>query len=231
MTEMVSYGHSRGLTVGFYSNNCACSDHCSDPNCFSADVEATLNMGFDSIKLDGCGKEENVELWRSLFNYSIGMRQKTNPALQPMLIENCHNGPNVPTSDWCPFHMYRSSTDIRPVFGSILANLQTIMPLQSQNLSTPGCWAYPDMLEVGVMNTQSSVPPLSVTEARSHFGAWAIVSSPLIIGANVTDAPTMEFIWPIISNTEAIAVNQEYAGDSGTIIYSSAALTFFEPCG
>lgn len=163
---------------------------------------------------------------------------------RPILIENCHNGPHqgspasvtpfgphVPTADWCPFHMYRSSTDIRPVFGSILNNLETIPPLAAQNLSRPGCFAYPDMLEVGVMNTQSAEPPLSFTEARTHFGAWAIVSSPLILGLNLSDKSTVDAFWPIISNAEAIAVNQEYAGFSGSRFFESPELTFFSPCG
>lgn len=49
-------------------------------------------------------------------------------------------GPYAPTQDWCPFHMYRSSNDIRPQWGSILSNLQTIPPLAAANLSRPGCW-------------------------------------------------------------------------------------------
>ena len=31
----------------------------------------------------------------------------------------------------------------------------------------PGCWAYPDMLEVG-----NFVGPNSYNESRTHFGAW-----------------------------------------------------------
>jgi alpha-galactosidase len=88
--------------------------------------------------------------------------------------------------------MYRSSTDIRPVYASVLTNLLTIPPLAKANLSRPGCWAYPDMLEVGVTNTQSALPPLSFTEARAHFGAWAITSSPLVIGMNVSDDATVD---------------------------------------
>ena len=51
-------------------------------------------------------------------------------------------GPFAPTRDWCPFHMWRSSNDIRPQWGSILSNLQTIPPIAAANLSRPGCWAY-----------------------------------------------------------------------------------------
>lgn len=130
--------------------------------------------------------------------------------------------------------MYRSSTDIRPVFGSILNNLETIPPLAAANLSRPGCWSYPDMLEVGV-TTQTGgpndPPPLSFVEARTHFGAWAIVSAPLILGMNLSDTPTVDTFWPIISNSEAIAINQEYAGFSGSRFFESPDLTFFSPCG
>lgn len=146
MKGMVDFAHNLNLTAGFYSNNCICHDHCSDPICFAGDVDQILDWGFDSVKLDGCGQEENIELWNSLFNWTIQKRGlKTG-----MMLENCHNGPNIPrrgatpADDWCPFHMYRASTDIAPVYGSILANLQTIIPLASQNLSWPGCWAYTD---------------------------------------------------------------------------------------
>jgi alpha-galactosidase len=87
------------------------------------------------------------------------------------------------------------------------------------------------MLEVGVTNTQSAEPPLSFTEARAHFGAWAITSSPLVIGMNVTDDATVDAFWDILSNTEAIAVNQEYAGEAANLFWESDALTAFSPCG
>lgn len=41
----------------------------------------------------------------------------------------------------CPYHMYRSSTDIRLLRGSILVNLNTVPPLADARLSGPGCWA------------------------------------------------------------------------------------------
>ncbi|CAK0844585.1 unnamed protein product [Prorocentrum cordatum] len=59
-------------------------------------------------------------------------------------------------------------------------------------------------------------------EARSHFGAWCIVSSPLILSHDVNSDAVMEEIWPIISNREAIAVNQAWAGHSGSPFKQSA---------
>jgi len=39
--------------------------------------------------------------------------------------------------------MYRTSTDARPTFGSVLNNLYSVPPLAAANLSTPSCWCVP----------------------------------------------------------------------------------------
>merc|ERR1712100_824880 len=62
---------------------------------------------------------------------------------------------------------------------------------------------------------------LDLVEARTHFSAWSIVSAPLVLGNDLTDKDTMDKIWPIISNREVIAVNEAWAGDSGTLVAHS----------
>ena len=52
------------------------------------------------------------------------------------------------------------------------------------------------MLEVGKLK--------STEEDQSHFCAWAIVSSPLVLGFDLTDSATMDRVWPIISNHEVV---------------------------
>lgn len=74
-----------------------------------------------------------------------------------------------------------------------------------------------DMLEVGCAHGPGGEddPGLTYTEARTHFGAWCIVSSPLILSHDTNDDTVSDEIWSIISNTEAIGINQAWAGDSG----------------
>ncbi len=48
----------------------------------------------------------------------------------------------------------------------------------------------------------------SFEEDRTHMGAWVIISAPLILGYDVTNANKTDKIWSIIANTEAIAINQ-----------------------
>jgi len=72
------------------------------------------------------------------------------------------------------------------------------------------------MLEVGVTNTQgktdcgaagkTACAPLSVIEGRTHFFAWSIVSAPLIIGMDFSDAANLKAHWDTISNVDAIEV-------------------------
>ena len=45
-------------------------------------------------------------------------------------------------------------------------------------------------------------------EDRSHFGAWCVSSSPLILGLDLTDSEKVDGVWDLITNREAIAVNQ-----------------------
>ena len=217
-----------------------------------------LSLGFDSYKLDGCGAQRDIALWAELFNHSIEVRRAARPdeTIAGMMLENCHDddgrhlgpggtGGNAPYYTeagqlWCPFHTYRTSGDARPTYGSLLGNLNSTRAAAARNLSLPGCWAYADMMEVGVTAMQEMhdcgpsgaepCGPLTVSEARNHFGGWAIVSSPLVLGFDLRNATMLDLHWDTITNTDAIAVNQDWAGHSGTLFAQSAANTTFHAC-
>ena len=66
------------------------------------------------------------------------------------------------------------------------------------------------MLEVG-----NFLGPTAFNESRSHFGAWAVVSAPLILGLNVSDKARLDAVWPILSNKDAIEMGNHRGGDRG----------------
>jgi hypothetical protein len=210
MKSMTDYGHNLGFTVGFYENNCICAendefygeDHMNQH--YAGDVQDMVTYGYDSVKLDGCGPFTDLELYQQLLNETGAY----------YLIENCHWGGTVPTLDWCPFSYFRTSGDIQATWESMWSNLQTTTAYQDMDapLSRPGCWAYPDMLEVGNMPSH--------IEDRSHFGAWCITSSPLILGHDITNTTLNDQIWDIVGNTEAIDVNQAWYGHPGYLAAS-----------
>ena len=88
------------------------------------------------------------------------------------------------------------------------------------------------MLEVGVskMPDRGSLNFLSPAETRTHFAAWCIVSSPLTLSHDLTNDTTMDAVWPVISNREALAVNDAWAGDAGVLVKKSDEMVPFTNC-
>ena len=83
------------------------------------------------------------------------------------------------------------SQDIVRTWKGFFLNLQTMS--RGNSLSGPGCWAYPDMLEVGNMIGK-------YYESRAHFGAWCVTSSPLILSFDLTNTDILKDVWNIIAN-------------------------------
>ena len=93
-------------------------------------------------------------------------------------IENCKGGPQIASgyesvpsfnpdgSLHCPWNWFRTSTDIQPSWAKVLYNLASTTKFQDleKPLAGRGCWAYPDIMEVGNLAT--------FEEDRAHFGAW-----------------------------------------------------------
>ena len=254
MRSMTDHAHSLGIQMGWYGNNCHCVEKQAVPSWgpaaspgsdrwhhihhdgvkhYQGDVQATIDFGFDGIKLDACGEFQNLSYFAELMN-ATG---------KPILVEDCHwgqdgpgdwgdgghlnQGPNrVPQEKWCPFNFFRTSMDIKGTFESIMLNLQTVIKYQPWDDWTavqtgPGCWAFPDMLEVGNLRTFEA--------DRTHFGAWCIVSAPLILGHDLANNKTNERIWPIITNKAAISVSQSFA--VGDAMHPGGLVRSYEPPG
>ena len=207
------------LSAGWYLNGCKCGEHVEKEINYAGDIRSLHKFDFDGVKIDGCGDQKNQTLYAALMRDS-----KKN-----YTIENCHWGDctdgddsSCPTKDWCPWNWYRTSQDINGGPMSWLKNLQTTTRFQDykEPLSVPGCWAYPDMLEVG--RVVAPLPSATMSWNRAHFGAWCIVSAPLILGLELTDEK-LNPILDIIGNKAAVKVNQEWAGHPGMLVMNLIA--------
>lgn len=221
MSGLVKYAHSKQAYLDWYLNNCApCDEHQENiPANYVGDIQVWNETGFDGTKVDGCGVAISIQAYADQLE-AMG---------KPYLLEQC-NDPfprPTPNSTWCPFHTFRTSTDISPMWESVVYNIQTMLPfLEGDNpISQQNCWPQPDMLEVGNTNPPGGAvaraPVLTVNESRAHFGLWAVTSAPLILGHDVTNASMTAAVWDIVSNTEAISVNQVWAGHSGRLVQTS----------
>ena len=199
---------------------------------------------------------KNISLWRRALDEAT---EGTGKRIQ---IENCRNyafTKDLRPSGSCEADTFRSTEDNAPDFLSIMANLMTNARSPGQGgdvhgglpVSHPGCWAYPDMLEtIGSGRCRQDLPPgtcgyqsserraggLSTNESRAHFGAWCVVSSPLVLSHDLSDDGQYDAAWPIISNRAALAVNQAWDGaDPGRLVQQSAAtqgnLTLYHGAG
>ena len=196
--------------------------------------------GFDGLKADGCGPGKNLTAL-------VAALQATG---RDVLVENCHYFKAASAADmpagarpdpgrnriwpyWkgnvtggelvCDEHLFRTSGDIRNAWSSWFGNLASLSYYQdaAHPISQPGCWAYADMLMVGVgesARTPGVGKPLSVAEWRSHFGAWAVNSSPLILSFDLANETVLDSVWPFVTNMEAIAVNQAWSGHPGAVL-------------
>ena len=242
ITGVVDRAHSLNLTAGFYFNNCLCSVPSQDRGgntipetgawpawsnaswleaSWRGNVRFLKEGGWDGVKVDNGGPFSDSGVFGQRTNQSWAKLLLA--AQLPMVLEDC-NMDHLPTANnvSCPYNIFRTSRDIRPNWGSIMNNLATMVPfLGASPLSRPSCWGYPDMLQVassGDPSRRGDGTGLTAEEDRSHFGAWAIVSSPLTIGFDVTNKTKMTQAWPIISNEEIIAVNQAWHGHPGRLV-------------
>ena len=144
---------------------------------------------------------------------------------RPNVLIERSNAPCAPDAAECDYQTYRTSADIEATWTSIVHNLETAARYldgvggapRDGPRSHPGLWAYPDMLEVGR-------PGLSAAEERSHFAAWAIVSSPLTLSFDLTDDDALQRAWPVITNGHLLRANSAWAGSAGVRLRKTDAM-------
>lgn len=209
MKALADYVHERGLKFGMYSCNgyFTCQALPSSYDYEFIDAATFAEWGVDFLKYDNCFKPSQVP-GRLLY-------QKMGLALancgRDILYSACNWG-NDNVQEWIKetgAHMWRSTGDITDNWASIKDILWRQMRLQPYN--GLGCFNDMDMLVVG-MHGQGNVGFGGCTdvEYKTHFSAWAMLNSPLMLGCDVRNMTkeTMD----IILNKNIIAINQDPAG-------------------
>jgi hypothetical protein len=82
----------------------------------------------------------------------------------------------------------------------------------------PGHWNDPDMLIVGM-------PGLSEAQNRSFFSLWCMMAAPLMAGNDLRDMPEATVM--VLTNAEAIAVDQDPLGVQGHILREEGAVSIW----
>lgn len=215
LKPVVDHIHSLNLKAGIYSdagaNTCGNYwDHdtiAHDVGLYGherQDCELLFSeLGFDFIKVDFCGGDPKQ-------NYdSLYLNPKERyTSIRKSISEVTYNDVKMNICRWnfpgtwaaAVASSWRISQDIEPKWASIKNIINQNLYLSAY--VSPGHYNDMDMLELG--------RGLSDEEERTHFGMWCMMSSPLLIGCNLTKLP--ENTLKLLKNRELISINQDSLG-------------------
>ena len=216
MKVVADYIHSKGLKAGIYSE--AGSNTCgsiwdADKNGIGVGLygyerqDANLffnEWGFDFIKIDYCGAGQQLEL----------DEEERYTAIVEAIREVCPRNISLNICRWAYpgtwvkklARSWRISSDIAPNWEAVKRCIH--MNLYLSAYAGGGHYNDMDMLEIGRGLTRD--------EEETHFGMWCIMSSPLLIGCDLTTVP--EASLELLTNEELIALNQDPLGLQAYIV-------------
>jgi hypothetical protein len=227
MKTVSDYIHSKGLKAGIYSdagqNTCASiheGDNSGQNSCLYGREEQDLRLFFDAwnydfIKVDYCGGIE------------LGLNEQTAYTNIGNIIRNLETelGRDLRYNicRWSfPGTWAREVADSWRISGDIWDNFTSIAEIIELNTylapyCSQGKYNDMDMLQLG--------RGLNAEEEKTHFGMWAIMSSPLVIGCNFADI--RQSTLDILKNAEIIAINQDTLGLQAEVVARNGKTTVF----
>ena len=212
MKALADYIHAKGLKFGIYSDAGwkTCGGRPGSRGHEYQDAMMYAKWGVDYLKYDWC----NTEALNAEGAY-LTMRNALYAAGRPIVFSLCEWGNNQPWV-WGQNigHLWRTTGDITACFDcevnhgtwSSWGVLQIIDMREGIRIyAGPDHWNDPDMMEVG--------NGMSVNEDRAHFSMWCMLAAPLIAGNDLRNMS--QKTRDILTNKEAIAVNQDSLGIQG----------------
>jgi len=225
MKSLAKYVHEKGLKFGIYS--CAGEKTCGgEPGSHrfeEKDAEVFAKWDVDFLKYDYCYAPDDL-------NAAIRRYTKMGKALKAtgreILFSICEWGPRSPWL-WgrkAGGQMWRVSFDVFDMWDvplntktpvGILTAIDAMANLA--NYAGPGGWNDPDMLVIGLGNTgYIKGGGCNFDEERTHMSMWCIMAAPLMIGCDIRNMSKQTSL--ILTNKEAIAINQDSLGKQGVRI-------------
>ena len=180
------------------------------------DMRSFAGWRADYIKIDWCNSQgqDIVQTYAEL-----GKAQRS--AGRPVVHSLCSWGDGYPWL-WAGAvgHMWRTTADICAPGRADWARALRIAFANEKldGFAGPGHWNDPDMMVVGM-------PGLSEAQNRSLFSLWCLMAAPLMAGNDVRamDKPTID----ILTNLEAIAVDQDPLGVQGRVVWNDGNVSLW----
>jgi alpha-N-acetylgalactosaminidase len=211
---LADYAHKKGVKLGIYNDygTTTCQGYPGSEGHLYQDAQTFARWEVDMLKMDGCHSPGVLDMADAY------------PAMAKFL-----NSTGRPIMYSCSWPAYNQKMDYAPLPGSCnlwrnyndischWARIELILDHWGNNsnwvdFAGPGHWNDPDQLMIG-MQSNSWVANITVPEARTHMGLWAILASPLIMSNDLRKVP--DWAREILLNKEIIAVDQDPMGVQG----------------
>ncbi len=226
MPALSAYVHSKGLKLGIYSSPgpTTCANFTASYQHEASDAATYAKWGVDYLKYDWCSYDQVVHGDHSL------------PALEKpytLMGTDLASQPRDIVYSFCQYGMgdvwkwgaaaggncWRTTDDIDDNWGS----LHGIYESQAghEKYAGPGHWNDPDMLMVGIVG-KGNVHPTHLTpnEQVLHISMWCLLSSPLLIGCDMTKLDPLTLA--LLTNDEALDINQDPLGKPAGLLSKDA---------
>lgn len=210
--------HKLGLKAGIYSdagaNACGGS---KDIGYYGYEVEDNIlffdTWDYDFVKVDYCGgRQLNLDEKEQYTKIIQAIRD--NVKKKDVVFNICRWAyPGTWVSDWAD--SWRTTGDIYCAWPSVKAIIKENLYLSAY--THDGHYNDMDMLEIG--------RTLSQDEEITHMAVWCILSSPLLIGCDMSQIP--EFSLNLLKNKELIAINQDVLGIGAPVVQRNGEVYVF----
>lgn len=216
MKALSDYVHSKGLKLGIYSSPGpkTCAGFEASYKHEDQDAATYAKWGIDYLKHDWCSygdvaTGEGLDRLQKPYKWMRAALDKTD---RDIVFSLCQYGMGDvwKWGDEVGGNCWRTTGDINDSWRS----LHSIYSSQNghEKFAGPGHWNDPDMLVVGKVGWGPSLHPshLKPNEQLLHISMWCMLSSPLLIGCDMSDMD--KFTVDLLSNDELLDINQDPLG-------------------
>ena len=213
------YIHARGLKYALYTDAGAKTCSGAMPGTKGhefEDMKAFAGWRADYIKIDWC-KSEGQDIVEAYTRLAEAQRA----ARRPLVHSLCSWGDGYPWL-WAGAvgHMWRTTSDICAPGKADWARAVRIAFANEKlaEFAGPGRWNDPDMMVVGM-------PGLSEAQNRTLFSLWCLMAAPLMAGNDLRSMD--EATVGVLTNLEAIAVDQDPLGAQGHVVWNDGNVSLW----
>jgi hypothetical protein len=231
MKALADYVHAKGLKFGIYTSpgTHTCGGRLGSLQHEEIDAKTYADWGVDYLKHDWCSYgnvHKKVGRYEAKLPYKV-MQKALRSQQRDIIYSLCQYGMKdvwnwgheVDANSW------RTTGDIIDTWSSM-----RVIGFDQEHcapFAQPGRFNDPDMLVVGQLGWGPDIRPSRLTphEQYTHISLWAMLTSPLLLGCDLSKLD--EFTLNLLTNSEVLDINQDALGKQARRVKADHAYQVF----